>query len=187
MINIDLVCISGQDILNEYSEDVVSSFLSTFSCPLEPFIEEFVQNKCISAEKIGKTRSYFIIDFENKQPLLLGYFALTLKILYLKQISKKKASSLHLSGNTEQRIPAYYIALLAKNQTYKDQIDGKVILDNAVNIIETAADHVGNHAIWLEAKKQNAGVMAFYLSNKFKEFQEETQDDGTYSHLVRKI
>ena len=161
MIIINPICISCQDLLKEYSEEEIKTIVSSFSCPREPFIEDFVQQKCIHAEKMGNTRSYFIFDADDFA--LLGYYALTLKILHLKKISKKKAKALHLPDNVNQSLPTYYIGLLAKNETYKDQIEGKYILENALDIIETAADYVGGRVIWLEAKKCNQGVMNLSL------------------------
>ncbi|WP_406657919.1 hypothetical protein V7O62_05005 [Methanolobus sp. ZRKC2] len=187
MIYIDPIAIPFRELLSEFSEEEIGLMIKSFTCSREPFIEDFVQNKCIHAEKMGDTKSYFILDNDSQDLEVLGYYALTLKVICLKEVSKKKAKLLHLSDTVNQYIPTYYIAILAKNDQYKDNIEGSKILHSALEMIQNASDFVGGRVVWVEAKKQHPGVTKFYEENGFKEFQEEEQEDGLYSHLLKVI
>jgi len=185
VIKINPIAILFRELLEEFTEEEVDTILESFKCRQETFIENFVQQKSKHSEKMGDTKSYFILDENNTDLCVLGYYALTLKVIHLEDISSKKAKSLHLKETKDQYIPTYYIALLAKNDMYKDEIDGKSILDSALATIQNAAQNVGGRVVWVEAKKQNEGVVNFYQQNGFKEFQVELQPDGQYSHLLK--
>ncbi|WP_048063285.1 hypothetical protein [Methanococcoides burtonii] len=174
-------------MLDQLEEDEVLGMLENFDCRRETFIEDFVKNKSIHSEKMGNTKSYFILDGNRDELCILGYYALTLKVICLPELTKKQAKKLHLKNPEDKYLPTYYIALLAKNDTYKDQIKGKNILNSALNKIGEAVKCVGGRAVWVEAKKKNDGVFNFYTSNGFQEFQVEEQEDGQYSHLLRVV
>ena len=156
-------------MLTELPEEKINSMLQSFECRREPFIEDFVRNKSRHSEKMGDTKSYFILDNDCESIQVLGYYALTLKVICLEEMSKKEAKKLHLRDNSEkQYIPTYYIALLAKNDRYKDGIEGKRILFSAMEMIQSASEMVGGRVVWVEAKKQHGAVTAFYEMNGFK-------------------
>ena len=159
MIYIDPITIPFRELLAELPEREVNSMLQSFTCNREPFIENFVRNKSKHTEKMGDTKSYFILDNDGGSLQILGYYALTLKVICLKQMSKKEAKKLHLRSNSEnQYIPTYYIALLAKNDKYKEKIEGKKLLYSALEMIQSASETVGGRVVWVEAKKQHGGV-----------------------------
>ncbi len=184
MIIIKPITIPLGELLNEFPEHKLSNALERFVCSREPFIEDFIKNKSIHSEKMGDIKSYFILDSDREEFCILGYYALTLKVMYLKKLSGKKAKKLHLLKNEDNYIPTYYIALLAKNDAYCDKIKGCDILDSALQKIGEASKHVGGRVVWVEAK-MNKGVIDFYTNNGFKEFQVEEQEDGHYSHLLK--
>jgi len=185
VINIKPIAIPFRELLEEFTRDDIESLLDGFKCSRESFIEGFVRDKCVHSENMGDTKSYFILDENSDDLCILGYYALTLKVIYLAEISGGKAKKLHQKEKTNLYIPTYYIALLAKNDTYKESIEGKYVLESALATIQTAAQSVGGRVVWVEAKKEHRGVVEFYQNNGFTEFQVEEQSDGFYSHLLK--
>ena len=92
------ITIPLDELLNKFTEDELSNALESFSCTRESFIEDFVKNKSVHSEKMGEDKSYFILDSDRKEFCILGYYALTLKVIHLKKLSGKKAKQLHLKN-----------------------------------------------------------------------------------------
>lgn len=189
MIIINFISIPFSEMVKTLNEEIIDDMLKMFCCRREPFIETFIKEKIFSAEEMGSTKSYFILDEDRSDSNTLcavGYYALSLKVLVInKGMSKKKVKALHLMDN-EDHIPTYYIALLAKNDKYEKEIQGKEIINCAMSTIIEAVKCVGGRVVWVEAKNKNKKVVDFYINNGFKEFQQELQDDGeVYSHLLK--
>ena len=162
--------------------------LENFSCKREPFIENFIRKSCYQAEIMRSSKSYFILDEDEKDYLrALGFYSLALKVFYLNEsMSKKKKRKLGVKDN-QTHIATYYIGLLAKNENYSKEIEGKLILDSAMGKIAEAMRHVGGKVTWVEAKKKNQKVIDFYITNGFQEFQTEKQEGVEHSHLAKII
>ncbi len=175
---------------NLNKKDLVCSMLESFRCAREPFIENFVRTKVPHSEETGSSKSYFIIDKDRSDTshiCVLAYYCLALKVMCItKEISGNDVKRLKLKDKTQKHVPTYYIAQLAKNDTYKEDIEGKDILNSAISTVLKAVKFVGGRVVWAEAKKENSGVMQFYLNNGFTELQTERQEDNkVYSHLIR--
>jgi hypothetical protein len=186
-MNIDPITIPLRELRNQFKDEDISAKLQSFHCCREEFIENYVRNKSVHAEIMGDVKSYLILDTESTDLCILGYYALTLKVIHLRNISGSKAKCLHLKKKEDHYIPTYYIALLAKNDIYKESITGNDILNSALATIQNASLSVGGRAVWVEAKKENQGVVDFYQQNEFKEFQQEEQHDGIYLHLIKTV
>ncbi len=194
MININLITIPLSELIKSVDNGVVDKetldcMLKSFSCEREPFIENFIRKSSIQAEIMRSSKSYFILNEDQRDYLrAFGFYSLSLKVFYISNgISKKRKEKLGVKNN-QTHIATYYIALLAKNDTYKEKIEGKLILDSAMGKIAKAMKHVGGRITWVEAKKKNRKVIDFYIDNGFKEFQNEKQEDGEYySHLLKII
>jgi hypothetical protein len=194
MISINLITVPLSELIKsvdngEIDKDTLKYMLETFSCKKEPFIENFIRKSSTQAEIIRSSKSYFILDEDQRDYLCaLGFYSLSLKVFYISNsISKKKKEKLGVTDN-QTHIATYYIALLAKNDTYKEKIEGKLILDSAMGKIVEAMKHVGGKITWVEARKKHQKVIDFYMNNGFKDFQTEEQEDGEYySHLLKII
>ncbi|MCG7848192.1 MAG: hypothetical protein MIO93_03310 [ANME-2 cluster archaeon] len=139
---------------------------------------------------MGTSKSYFIVDIDRTDEnyiCFLAYYSLALKVICLKEELSGKKRGLINAQKGQKAVPTYYIAQLAKNDKYKDEIFGDEILESALDIINKAAKFVGGRIVWVEAKAENEGVVKFYQKNGFKELQREEQDDGVYCHLIKRI
>ena len=190
MVIINPIVIPFRELNETLREDLISEMLESFRCGREPFIENFVRTKVPHSEETGSSKSYFIIDqdrSDTRNICILAYYCLALKVMCItKEITGKDVQRLKLRNKTQKHVPTYYIAQLAKNDIYQDEIIGKDILDSAISSILKAVKFVGGRVVWAEAKRENSGVMQFYLNNGFTELQTEKQEDNKiYSHLVR--
>ncbi|MBW9145754.1 hypothetical protein KTC92_02560 [Clostridium sp. CM027] len=71
-----------------------------------------------------------------------------------------------LNKNAEE-LKCYLIGQLAKNDTYKDLIDGKEILDSALNIIQKCYEIMGMRVVLVECVS-NKNLTDFYENNNFQ-------------------
>lgn len=194
MVTINPITIPFSELIKsaekgQIDKGTLAELLQNFSCKREPFIENFVRNSCYQAEIMRSSKSYFILDEDQPDFLCaLGFYSLSLKVFYTSNdISKKKLEKLGIRKKEASKA-AYYIALLAKNDAYKDEIEGNIILESAMGKIVEAMRRVGGKIVWVEAKKKNQAVIDFYSTNGFDEFYTEKQEDGEhYSHLINFI
>lgn len=189
MIIINLILMPFSELIKSLDKKIIDDMLENFYCERESFIEDFIKRKSYHAETMGSSKSYFILDEDRSDSdhlCALGFYALSLKVWVLKKdISKNNLKKLHLQNKYENHISTYYIALLGKNDIYRKEINGKQIIDCAINTIIEAIKCVGGRVTWVEARKKNQKVIDFYINNGFKVFQTELQDDEEYSHLIR--
>ena len=130
-------------------------------------------------EEADKTRTYLILDEgniynENENFRILGYFSLANKSLSVKDnsnISKTKIQELDGISKKAEIIDCYLIGQLGKNDYYKNEIDGKTILDSAVDILEKVKSFIGKRVILVEAVDDEK-VMQFYINNGFTKVSE---------------
>ena len=130
-------------------------------------------------EEADKTRTYLILDEgniynENENFRILGYFSLANKSLSVKDngnISKTKIQELDGISKKVDIIDCYLIGQLGKNDCYKNEIDGKTILDSAIDILEKAKSFVGKRVVLVEAVDDEK-VMQFYIDNGFTKVSE---------------
>lgn len=77
-----------QTLIRQLGEDkdFLQSILSSFACYQDADIESFLHNKSVEFENISKSRTYLVCDYkkmESGEISILGYFALSLKVLIL--------------------------------------------------------------------------------------------------------
>jgi len=104
---------------------------------------------------------------------VLAYFTVALKVLKLTEdvsiTQRKKIDGL----NKEIReVPCYLIGQLGKNDSYKDDIAGSLILQYSMGIIRKAFNSVGGRVVLVECNN-NEKLLDFYTSNDFTFLQEE--------------
>lgn len=64
-------------MIEEFSEDELITLLSSFSCPQNSDVEDFLlnPNKAVRFEQTGNSRTYIILDEETLD--ILGYFSIS--------------------------------------------------------------------------------------------------------------
>lgn len=126
-------------------------------------------------EEKDKTRTYLVLDEENiynENFRILGYFSLATKSVQVAgKISKSKIKDLDGINRNAENIDCFLIGQLGKNEIYEDIINGKIILDSAIDIIETAKSFIGRRVILVESV-DDIKVLQFYFDNGFEKIEE---------------
>ena len=149
------------------SVSVLDNALFSFKCPKNKDEENFLHNKAKKYETANKARTYLIYNQEYSH--LLGYFTLAFKSVELKNISKEKRKRITAGEPETETYAAFLIGHLAKNNDYKDEIDGVTLLEEATSVILQAQDLVGGRLMYIDCKQEKK-VQAFYENNGFVYF-----------------
>lgn len=124
--------------------------------------------------------------------LILGYFALSLKVLILPDdlsIRKRKeydGFSGKIHGNPIREIPCYLIGQLAKNSSVNNNINGSDLIDLALSVIQPSVNAVGGRWALIECHN-NEKLLDFYEDNDFHAVLNELDMDIDMIQMVRKI
>lgn len=160
-------------------DDVIESYVANFYCSKDSDIENFLKQKAILFEKIGKSRTFLAVDevFD-----IIGYFSLALSILDVPEILSNRKRK-HLDGVSSKRkgkivnkIPSILIGQLAKNDLYYGDFSGNRLLEICLSKILEGQKILGGRIIMVECKK-NPNLIDFYEHADFvlttKDFEKE--------------
>ena len=183
------------DLVEELGEDRALSILSTFSCPFNQDIEDFLRKKSIQFYKQGIAATHLIFTEYKEEKVLVGYFAISSS----KEVSVKKEK---LSSNMRSRIKKFstfdsenntystvmpLIGQLSKNfsNNYDKLISGDVLLSMALNIVEEIQRLGGGRFVYLECE-ENQQLIDFYKRNGFYEFGKRAleRDEDIPGHFL---
>jgi hypothetical protein len=154
----------------------VRGILSTFSCPRNPDIEDFLIKNAIDFSSRGITQTHLVFAIVNGKAELLGYFALTNKILTI--------DPANLSGATIRRIerhavldektrlyniPTALIAQLGKNydRNLNKLLDGDELLEIACGKVAAIQRELGGTLTYIECENISQ-LVEFYARNDFR-------------------
>lgn len=116
---------------------------------------------------------------------VLGYFALSTKVLHLPEdltnSQRKKIDGLYTNIS---EISTFLIGQLAKNDLNKNRISGDEILQYAFDYISEASEIVGGRIILVELK-DNEFLKTFYSKNKFFILQNKTENEENLLQMIR--
>lgn len=187
-----------QTLIEQLEEDkgLIQSILSSFVCEKDADIELFLHNKSVEFERIAKSRTYLLCDeekMEDGEILILGYFALSLKVLILpEKMSVRERKEIDgyrgkIHGLPIREVPCFLIGQLAKNMNVDmPEVTGKMLLDKACAVIYSAMLSVGGRYIMVECR-DNENLLKFYRENGFVEFLREAEGDKTMVQMLRRV
>lgn len=165
------------------TQDVISSFI----CPLDPDIENFLNEKAIKFENASKSRTYLLFDEEaalEGDLKLLAYFSIALHIITIpdgfsgNQIKKLDGFSSRMHGERITEFACYLIGQLGKNAAYSDNIlTGDSVMEHALGVIGQASELAGGRIVIIECKP-NDNLQAYYSRNGFKEYDDRPDPNG---------
>lgn len=157
-----------------------------FCCQKDEAVQYFLRHKAEEFERIHKSRTYLIVDddeLEKGNIKLLAYFSLGLKVLTVSEGTSNRTRAL-LDGLSAKRrgkqisnFPVFLIGQLAKNDGYKDRINGREILSFAVDIIREAHKSVSGRLVLVECR-DNEKLIDFYSSAGFDIIGKDSEDDS---------
>lgn len=170
------------------------SLLSSFSCPSNPDVEQFLLHNSIEFTKKDQSVTYLVFNHESA---LVGYYSLAIKPISIqtdhisKTMAKKlsRVSTLDPSGQS-YHTAAYLIAQLGKNYAISknQQINGSILLSFALDTISKLKYSVGGVMEFLECE-DNEFLLQFYTQNHFKPFSTRitTSSNHTLHQLLKFI
>lgn len=178
--------INLQIMIDELGEDRVNAILSTFSCPKNKDVEQFLKRKAILFSKQGFSKTFLVFWSSNdqKEKYLIGYYTIANKAIEIekksvsngtyKKIQKFKVASF---SNDSCLIPAILIGQLGKNYAAGNDtlIKGKELLKMAVDRIQDIQYEVGGKFAYLECEDKEK-LINFYTENGFVLFGKRTLD-----------
>ena len=177
------------DLLKTHNEEKIIAFLNSFETINSDYaigaadVQDFLRTKAIQFEKMGLSRTYFVMSTYRNIPFIAGYFSISNKPL---TVSKKNFKALSMSlrkrlmgvgYKSEQdnyEIKGYLLGQLGKNYSDVAQkaksIDGNRLLTLAYIEIKKAYDLVGGRVLYLECE-DHYKVEEFYVNNGFKKME----------------
>ena len=184
------------DILEQLGEDEKKSILSSFSCPMNRDIENFIKYKAIEFSKrtTAKTHLVFWKAEGESDKEFVGYYTIASKVITIEKtaLSNTQAKKLRSQGmydgiRQEYIVSAPLIAQLGKNFTNGNDtlIAGTDLLQLAVNKIRKVQKEIGGRFMYLECE-DNPKLIEFYKRCNFQIFgkrlldKDETGIKGEY-------
>ncbi len=174
------------NMIDQLGEDATKDILSSFSCPINKDIENFIKEKAIEFSKRTTAKTHLVFwETEDKEYIeFVGYYTITSKVISVDRtiLSNTEAKKLKSQGvydeiKQEYTISAPLIAQLGKNFSNGNDtlISGADLLQLAVNKIRKIQNEIGGRFMYLECE-DNEKLLSFYKQHNFKIFGKRTLD-----------
>jgi len=178
----------------DLSEEQIKKVCSSFYCPKNHEIEDFIKNKASITAKGHLSITYFVFEEHSKEAV--GYYTILVKNVSISKsfLSEKKAKKLEFYfGNPDNSNnyngSCFLIAQLSRNfdPNINSSISGGELLNIAMETIKQARRLIGGTFVFLECENIEKLIL-FYENNGFYLVNERNAEDGNnYKVLLRKI
>ncbi len=162
------------DMLDMYGEEACQEIVSSFACPLNKDVEDFIRNKAISFAKQRIAITFCIFSKENGQ--LIGYYTLVNKFVVVTEdkLSKTIQKKISRFSQYDNKLNSYLISMpliaqLGKNFIDNNPITGADLLNFACDRIKQVQRTIGGKTTYIECAA-NEKLYDFYLKNQFLMF-----------------
>ena len=171
-------------IISELGEEKSKQILSNFCCPKNKDVEDYIKLKSIEFSKQGLAGIHLVFSIIDDNLSLLGYFALSNKIISIssKSLSNtlKKRISKFATYDKETNtyiLSSILIGQLGKNYNngLNEYIKGDELLKIACDKVRETQMDVGGKIVYLECE-ENEYLMNFYKNNGFISFGKRKLD-----------
>ncbi|MCM1162383.1 MAG: hypothetical protein NC300_12885 [Bacteroidales bacterium] len=196
MQNTKYIQFNLSNLIQQRGEVYVKSLLSSFSCPLNPDVEDFLKNKAIffSQRGFAKTHLVFWSSQDYSEMEFVGYYSLAQKSFTIskKSVSNKIYGHLKQYGTYDSALQKYVISSILIGQLGKNFTDGNDTLISGAELLQLAINKVkdiqyesGGRYTYLECE-DFPYLREFYKKNGFTEFgkrqldSDETNIKGKY-------
>ncbi|MDD2402389.1 MAG: hypothetical protein PHI90_10375 [Clostridia bacterium] len=139
-------------------ENKAQKLISIFVCKRDPDIENFLKEKAIIFEKLGKSRTFLIFDEEDEKFKVVAYFTLALQILKIpEEFSNRKIKifdgfNAKINGKRITEFPTILIGQFGKNELFKDCITGDKVMRYCLGVMLEGQIRLGGRIVMLECK-----------------------------------
>lgn len=186
------------DLVDEMGESFVESWLSLFSCPHNPEIEHYIKNNALEFAKKGISITYLVFGQDQSNTFLVGYYALTYKILRVERSSISRTTEKRIArfGDYDELSGTYSLAapLIAQfGKNYADSVPagfhGTELMSLVLDQLQKIQRMAGGRLVYLECE-DNPFLLDFYSRQGFTPFAKRytTGDDKElFYHQMMKI
>lgn len=165
-------------------ESRVKAILSSFRCPMNQDVEQFIRTKAVEFDRQALARTYVVLTSYQKKPVLVGYFTIALKSIQIEKTA--------LNRNTRDRIKRFasyskdtdtytmsspLIAQLGKNYAngYNQLITGDELFTFALEKVSEIHFLGGGKIVYLECE-ETENLIRFYQRHGFVTFGKRPLD-----------
>lgn len=162
-----------KDILDTGVDEssILRDFLK-FECRREPEIERFLREKAIPFERAHKSRTYLIANSGggDEAIAIMAYVSVALSNMKIKaDVSKSMRKRMNGIFQNDE-VPCYLIGQLGKNDRYSNEVEGRELVNSAMNILRIGHRVAGGRFVRVDCKR-NDNLIKFYEENGFKVVQ----------------
>jgi len=186
--------ITLDDLSSALGEESLNHLLLQYSCPRNSDIESFLHHNAVPFSRQGIAKTHLVFAGFHEKAVLVGYFTLASKTLYIPDRVRLSASlrkrlsrfSARIDETHMTVIAAPLIAQLGKNYQngYDALITGDELLGMACDTIQRTQLAIGGKVAYLECE-DIPGLVRFYESNGFQRFSERESDN--HERLIQMI
>lgn len=171
-------------------EETIQELISIFVCEKDKDIENFLKEKAILFEKLGKSRTYFIFDENDDEFKILAYFTLAMQVLKVPEelLSGRKTKefdgfSSKIRGAKITEFPAILIGQLGKNDLYSGAVLGSEVMEYCLVTLLEGQIRLGGRIIMLECKDVPY-IISLYKSFGFQKLEKDYEKDELL-HMIK--
>lgn len=164
-------------------EEKAQELISIFICEKDKDVENFLKEKAILFEKLGKSRTYFIFNEDEDDFNILAYFTLAMQVLKVPEefLSGRKTKALDGFGSKIRGVkitefPTILIGQIAKNDLSKELISGLEIMEYCLLTIFKGQAVLGGRIIMLECK-DIPYIVNLYERFGFQKLERDYEED----------
>ena len=172
------------------NEEKAQELISIFTCEKDRDIESFLKEKAILFEKLGKSRTYIIINEDEDEFNILAYFTLAMQVLKIPEdlLSGRKTKvldgfSAKIRGAKITEFPTILIGQVGKNDLHRELISGLEVMEYCLEAIFKGQAVLGGRIVMLECKDIP------YIINLYEKFGfqklERDYDEGEFIQMIK--
>ena len=179
----DYIELNLLEMLNTYGEDKLQSILSSFMCPQNKDVENFIQSKAIEFAKQRLAMTYLVFS-DAESPDFVGYFTLANKFVSINgnALSRTLQKRIAKFSQYDEELDRFLVSMpliaqLGRNfdPTLSASIPGQELLSIACSKVQEAQFIIGGKAVYIECAS-NPKLYDFYSSFKFVQFGQRERD-----------
>ena len=171
-------------MIDELGEERTKELLSSFSCPMNEDVEQFLRRKAIEFSKQGFSQTHVVYASFRGNPEIAGYFTLANKYITVQgnKLSNTLKKRINKFSVFDPKVRAYclsapLIAQLGKNYYggANKLISGDELLKLACEKVSKIQLELGGKFAYLECEDKPV-LLEFYKRNGFCEFDRRSLD-----------
>ncbi|MDR1292253.1 MAG: N-acetyltransferase [Clostridiales Family XIII bacterium] len=182
------------DLYEELGEDQVTQFLSSFYCPHNTDIEEFLKSKAIGFSRQGIAATYIVIARDGSDNIIVGYFSLANKVILVDPVTAKNSDwrrRFSKFGKFQEETSSYLLAVPLIGQlgrNFADKADnlirGNELISYAEEKIRVTQRIIGGKMVYIECADEKS-LVSFYEKNGYHIINHRKSAEGDLLQMIK--